>query len=559
MSRLVTTALVLLATTGVATERPEGGSSRKQKQVRIAGVVLKWIRADKEANFRRAEALIREAAAGGAQIVCTTECFLDGYAIADKSIPLDKYRALGEPIPEGPDYKRLAALARELKILLVAGLLEADGENRCNTVVLISPEGRLLGKYRKQHLEHELVRNRPGTESPVFDTPYGRIGVLICADRRLPEIAGKLKKQGADFLLCPSGGMFGPKSNDPILQARSRETHLPIVFVHPAEFLVTGPDGSILDRTILGNSLLIAPAEIGTPKDQNRIFYYDLPGASDKAAGHTLGDGAVVRDVWAGHFDLLKVRIQQSREAIAASLRQPGARPVTVAVWQMRNDCGGEAGKQENLRRMIAAIAQAAGEGVQILALPEMCLPGYFTSSAGTPAEATRVNHALADPPSQSAAIQRLREAARDKRMVVAFGFCEREADKYYNAIGVIDADGKWLGTRRKNPLSPGPYDLESFTEPPSDQRCAVFRTRYATVGVSNCFDGEFPESIRRMRLAGAELLLWCNAATGNVTTGHSNRIHHSASYAQANQMWVACCNAVGKELRHQRDCGTPG
>jgi predicted amidohydrolase len=96
--------------------------------------------------------------------------------------------------------------------------------------------------------------------------------------------------------------------------------------------------------------------------------------------------------------------------------------------------------------------------------------------------------------------------------------------------------------------LSPGPYDLESFTEPPPDQRCAVFRTRYATVGVSNCFDGEFPESIRRMRLAGAELLLWCNAATGNVTTGHSNRIHHSASYAQANQMWVACCNAVGKE-----------
>jgi predicted amidohydrolase len=318
-------------------------------------------------------------------------------------------------------------LARELKILLVAGLLEADGENRCNTVVLISPEGRLLGKYRKQHLEHELVRNRPGTESPVFDTPYGRIGVLICADRRLPEIAGKLKKQGADFLLCPSGGMFGPKSNDPILQARSRETHLPIVFVHPAEFLVTGPDGSILDRTILGNSLLIAPADMRTLKDQNRVFYFDLHQAFDKAAGHTLDDGAVVRDVWAGHFELLKVRIQNSREEIAASLRQPGARPVTVAVWQMRNHCGGEAGKRENLRRMIAAIDQAARERVQILALPEMCLPGYFTTSAGTPAEAKRANHDLADQPASSEAIQRLREAARDKRMVVAFGFCERE------------------------------------------------------------------------------------------------------------------------------------
>jgi len=182
--------------------------------------------------------------------------------------------------------------------------------------------------------------------------------------------------------------------------------------------------------------------------------------ASGKATGHTLDDGAVVRDVWAGHFELLKVRIQQDRDAIAASLRQAGARPVTVAVWQMRNHCGGEAGKRENLRRMIAAIEQAAREGVQILAFPEMCLPGYFTRSAGTPAEATRANHELADQPAQSAAIQRLREAARDKRMVLAFGFCEREADKCYNAIGVIDADGLWLGTRRKNPLSPGPYDL---------------------------------------------------------------------------------------------------
>ena len=132
--------------------------------------------------------------------------------------------------------------------------------------------------------------------------------------------------------------------------------------------------------------------------------------------------------------------------------------------------------------------------------------------------------------------------------MVLAFGFCEKDAGHYYNAIGVIDADGTWLGTRRKNPLSPTPYDLQSFTEPEAEKRCAVFRTRYATVGISNCFDGEFPESIRRMRLAGAEILLWCNAATGNVSLGSSNRLHHAASYAQANQMWVVCCNATGKE-----------
>jgi predicted amidohydrolase len=228
--------------------------------------------------------MIREAAAYGAGLVVTTECFLDGYAIADKTIPLDEYRALGERIPGGPYFERLAALARELGIHLVAGMLEADGDARYNTAVLIGPDGTLIGKYHKQFLEHESVRNLPGDSCPVFGTPYGRVGIMICADRRKPEIAKRFRENGADFLIVPSGGMFGPVSNDQILQARSRENHLPIAFVHPAEFLVTGPDGSILERRLLGEKLEIAVPEAGGIKDKNEIFYLDLPVAVEGRA-----------------------------------------------------------------------------------------------------------------------------------------------------------------------------------------------------------------------------------------------------------------------------------
>lgn len=245
--------------------------------VRVAGVVLKWIRGDKEANFRRAEPMIREAAANGAKIVCTTECFLDGYAIADKSIPLEQYRSLGESIPTGKYFQRLAALAGELRIHLIAGMTEADGEARYNTSVLLGPDGRLVGKYHKQKLQHELVRNTPGNESPVFATPYGRVGLIICADRTEPGIVQRICTAGADFLICPSGGMFGPQKNDPIVQARSRENRVYIVFTHPAQFLVTAPDGSMPANTVLGDQLLIAPEATGTAKDANRIFYFDLP------------------------------------------------------------------------------------------------------------------------------------------------------------------------------------------------------------------------------------------------------------------------------------------
>jgi predicted amidohydrolase len=276
-------ALLVVAIAGQAAEVTHGDTatvkvaSENQNRVRVAGVVLKWLRAEKEANYQRAAKLIVEAARGGAQLVCTTECFLDGYAIDDKTIPLDQYRALGELIPDGKYFRQLLELADQLDIYLIAGMLESDGDRRYNTAVFIDPDGKLLGKYRKHKLDHELVRNTPGTETPVFRTPFGQVGIMICADRRDPQLVKHFRDGGADLLICPSGGMFGPKSNDPIVQARSKETGLPILFVHPAEFLVTDSRGEISLRTILGDQLEISMSDVGSDKDKNEVFYFDLP------------------------------------------------------------------------------------------------------------------------------------------------------------------------------------------------------------------------------------------------------------------------------------------
>jgi predicted amidohydrolase len=272
---LLLTHLGLLPPSGAAGEPP--ASAGATPTIRVAGIVLKWIRGDRDANFRRVEPLIRQAARQGAQVVCTTECCLDGYAIADKEIPLATYRALGEPIPGGPYFQRFARLADELDLYLIAGMLEADGEARYNTAVLLGPDGALAGKYRKQKLEHELARNTPGNESKVFALPFGRVGVMICADRTEPDLVRRFGDRGAGLLICPSGGMFGPQKNDPIVQARSRENRLPIVFVHPAEFLVTAPDGSITTRTLLGDRLLINADQEGGEHDRNGVFLIDLP------------------------------------------------------------------------------------------------------------------------------------------------------------------------------------------------------------------------------------------------------------------------------------------
>jgi predicted amidohydrolase len=142
---------------------------------------------------------------------------------------------------------------------------------------MLGPDGKLIGKYHKQKLLHEAVRNTAGKESPVFPTPYGKISVMICSDRTDPRIAERLCTAGADFLVCPSGGMSGPVDNDPILQRRSRENEVYVVFVHPIEFLVTDPEGKIREVQMLGDQIWIKPAEADGPHDSSSVFYFDVP------------------------------------------------------------------------------------------------------------------------------------------------------------------------------------------------------------------------------------------------------------------------------------------
>jgi predicted amidohydrolase len=246
------------------------------RTVRVAGVVLKWITADKARNYARAEPMIREAARRGADLVVTTECFLDGYAIRDKRMGAAAFAALGEPLPDGPYARKLAGLADELDIYLIAGMVERDGPHTYNTAALFGPDGSLIGRYRKRDIGHEVIWNTPGSASPVFDTELGRIGIIICADRRNAGVVRGVARNGVDFIICPSGGMWGPEHNDYVLQIRSAENHVSIVFVHPIEFLATDAQGRIAARRLIGEDMSIEPGRIDSAADSRAIVLYGL-------------------------------------------------------------------------------------------------------------------------------------------------------------------------------------------------------------------------------------------------------------------------------------------
>jgi N-carbamoylputrescine amidase len=181
--------------------------------LRIAGVQFVG-HADREANLATAERLVRDAAARGAKIACLPELFNTMYFCVDTK---PEYFDWAEPVP-GPTTERMGALAASLGIVLIAPVFEkAPDGHYFNTAAVLGPDGRVIGKYRKSSIPFMDASRSPeprGNEKyffspgdlgfPTFDTPFARIGILICYDRHFPEAARVLGLGGAEILFVPT-------------------------------------------------------------------------------------------------------------------------------------------------------------------------------------------------------------------------------------------------------------------------------------------------------------------------------------------------------------------
>jgi N-carbamoylputrescine amidase len=154
---------------------------------------------DPDHNLERSLHFIHRAGAEGADLVVLPELANSGCDLGPRERALD----LAEIIPGGPTALAWEKAAEEAGICLVGGLLELEGDTLYNSAVLIGPG--VIGRYRKTHLwDREKHLYEPGRELPVFDTPLGRIGLLICYDAWFPEAARTLALKGAQIICVPS-------------------------------------------------------------------------------------------------------------------------------------------------------------------------------------------------------------------------------------------------------------------------------------------------------------------------------------------------------------------
>jgi predicted amidohydrolase len=205
----------------------------------------------------------------------------------------------------GPETDVLADAARRCKTYVVAGLFQRDGDVIYNAAVLFDRAGRIAGVYHKLQLPNQELSDgiRPGDELPVFDTDFGRLGILICHDTTYPEPARALLLGGAEIVAVPIWG-----GREVLVRSRAHENGLWLItsgYNYPCQII--DPKGDVIARTHPGDGArgerdaIFATLDLARPPVQP--WYGDMRDLQfkerrDELYGRMLGTQAAALPRW---------------------------------------------------------------------------------------------------------------------------------------------------------------------------------------------------------------------------------------------------------------------
>lgn len=248
---------------------------------RVAIIQFQIAHLDRPKNLERIEGFIQRAVRGRAQVVVFPEDCMTGSIFGDVS-KLDVVHA---------NRDAFCALAKKYQIDIVTGSsMEGTPKGNFNTSYYVDARGEVLGTYRKNHLyPSERSFLTPGTEATVFQTAYGKAGIVICWDMLFPETFERLKQQGVEIIYCPSYwyreiaermASYNPESEEQLLDAlclaRAVETNAALVYCNAAG-VMHNPNGTV--DTLIGHSQAMLPvcgAVVRSASNEEGMFITDV-------------------------------------------------------------------------------------------------------------------------------------------------------------------------------------------------------------------------------------------------------------------------------------------
>ena len=460
--------------------------SSSKPPFRAAVVQTLAVLGDLDANIGIVAAAVEEAVRQGAQLVVLPECMNTGYLFDSP----DHCRSLAEPL-DGRYVQALSRLCETHGLHIASGFTEVDAKTGkvFNSGLLLDDTGTLILHYQKQFLAtHDQNWFAVGERGcPVVDTKLGRIGLLICFDGRIPEIARVLALQGAEVIL-DMANFFAMDQADLWVPARAFENGVWFVaatkagversIYYPGGSMIVAPDGS-LQAKIAVDTHGVAVAEVD-------------PGAALRKGWP--GGGERMRDRRPAAYGLLAAPFETTPlSALLGVAFDPEKTTTKAAVIQ-----GHATSIDGSLDQALDMVDHAAKLGAKLLVLPQhACLSSWLPSHEEIRAAGAATSHAE----------QRLSEICeRYSCMSVLPRVIVSDCGVVCDAL-LFGPDGGIIGRQLQVHSEPG---LPKPTV--TGEEFTVFDTPFGRIGVLIGYDGLFPESARVLALKGADIIVWSAA-----------------------------------------------
>ncbi|MBB4370439.1 putative amidohydrolase [Bradyrhizobium sp. cir1] len=500
---------------------------------KVAAVQFEPTMFEKERNIACLLELCEQAAVAGAKLIVTPEMGTTGYCWFDRA----EVAPFVETIP-GATTSRFAALARKYGCYIVVGMPEVDEDNiYFNTAVLIGPDG-IVGRHRKTHpyISEPKWAAAGDLHNQVFETPIGRIALLICMDIHFVETARLMALGGAD-VICHISNWLAERTPAPYWISRAFENGCYVIesnrwgLERTVQFsggsCVIAPDGQVIAVRDKGDGVLLSEIDLDAAR-----------------ARRVLGEAVFAQRRPELYPELLTDTFSWNpRDFFGLYGHQPWPTGKTSRVSVAQFTPGDDISR--NHEKISVLARKASAEGAELVVFPELALTG------------------LADParraqPIPGPATDTLGRLAEELDLYLVCGLAERDGDLVYNSACLVTPDGD-ISVYRKTHLT---ADERSWAT--AGDGWAVVDTPIGRIGLLIGHDASFPEAGRVLALRGCDLVA-CPAAIKEgfssshpgtqieqpkpIPTGQDlHHWHHFRVRAGENNLFFAFANVVDPE-----------